>query len=72
VNLPPVYGEYHHIKPKSLYPELVKDPDNIVCLTAYEHILAHKYLALWYKDEFGENDWRYIKMWQAYDRTILD
>ena len=39
------YVERHHIKPKSLFPELRDDPDNIVMLTAREHFVAHLLLA---------------------------
>lgn len=35
------YYENHHIKPKSLYPELDKDLDNLVLLTPREHYIAH-------------------------------
>lgn len=48
------YGEKHHIKPKSIYPELVKDKDNIVILSAQEHFLAHYHLWKAYKDELHD------------------
>lgn len=48
------YGEKHHIKPKSIYPELVNDKDNIVRLSAQEHFLAHYHLWLVYRDELHE------------------
>ena len=48
------YGEKHHIKPKSIYPELVNDKDNIVRLSAQEHFLAHYHLWLAYRDELHE------------------
>ena len=35
------YTEEHHIQPKCLFPELVKDSDNLVRLTPEEHYLAH-------------------------------
>ena len=35
------YFEEHHIKPKSLFPELKKTKENLVLLTAREHYLAH-------------------------------
>ena len=38
------YGERHHIKPKSICPELAKDKNNQIRLTAYEHFMAHYYL----------------------------
>jgi len=46
--------ESHHIKMRALYPELIHDKTNIVELTALEHILAHKYLMLWFEKEYGE------------------
>ena len=48
------YGEKHHIKPRSLYPELVNDPDNIVLLSASEHFLAHYHLWKYYKEELKD------------------
>lgn len=33
--------EFHHIKPRSLYPELATDPDNLVLLTGREHYICH-------------------------------
>ena len=48
------YGENHHIKPKSIYPELKDDLDNIVRLSAQEHFLAHYHLWLAYRDELKE------------------
>ena len=36
-----VYYESHHIKPKSLFPELKNDKTNLVLLTPREHYLAH-------------------------------
>ena len=39
-----VYYEKHHIKPASLFKHLVKDPDNIVLLTAKEHFICHMLL----------------------------
>lgn len=35
------YFEEHHIKPKSLFPELKNDKSNLVLLTPREHYLAH-------------------------------
>ena len=35
------YFEEHHIKPKSLFPELKNDKTNLVLLTPREHYLAH-------------------------------
>ena len=51
------YGENHHIKPKSIYPELKDDPDNIVRLSAQEHFLAHYHLWLAYRDELKNKTW---------------
>ena len=53
------YCEYHHIKMRSLYPELEHDPNNIVALTAREHFIAHRLLAKWYQSEYGNNDRHY-------------
>ena len=36
-----VYLENHHIKPASLFPELSRDKDNLVLLTAKEHFVCH-------------------------------
>ena len=47
-------GHFHHIKPKSIYPELEKDKENIVKLTYKEHLLAHVYLYLYYKYELKD------------------
>ena len=70
-NLPPAYGEYHHIQPRSIRPDLVDDPDNIVCLTAYEHVLAHKYLAMWYLEEYGlKHKWT-IALLTAIDQLLI-
>lgn len=44
------YYELHHIKPKSLFPELKNDADNLVLLTSREHYLAHALLCKIYAD----------------------
>lgn len=44
------YYEKHHIKPKSIFPELAKDKDNLVLLTAREHFLAHYLLCKIYSE----------------------
>ena len=44
---------------RSLYPELEHDPNNIVALTAREHFIAHRLLAKWYKNKYGNNDRHY-------------
>lgn len=36
-----IYYESHHIKPKSLFPDLATHKSNLVLLTAREHYLAH-------------------------------
>lgn len=36
-----IYYELHHIKPKSLFPDLAKVSSNLVLLTPREHYLAH-------------------------------
>lgn len=61
-----VYYEEHHIKPKSIYPELEKDPSNLVLLTAREHFLAHYALCKIYKDDTI----KYFKMLCAFNRMI--
>lgn len=38
------YTELHHIKPKSLFPELSKQKSNLVYLSAREHIICHMLL----------------------------
>ena len=50
-------GENHHIKPKSLFPELINDKNNIVRLTLKEHFLAHLYLYLYSKHELNNKNW---------------
>ena len=50
------YCEFHHIKPRSIYPELENEQSNIVALTAREHFIAHRLLAKWYKLKYGSND----------------
>lgn len=39
-----VYYEKHHIKPRSLFKDLVNDENNIVFLTAKEHFVCHMLL----------------------------
>lgn len=39
------YLELHHYKPKSLFPELINDPENLVYLTPEEHVIAHYLLS---------------------------
>lgn len=35
------YVEAHHIYPRSMFPQLADDPNNIIRLTAREHFIAH-------------------------------
>lgn len=63
------YGENHHVKPRSLYPDLAKDPDNIVRLTASEHYKCHYYLVKMY-EETGETK-AYQKMVFALNQMSL-
>ena len=49
-------GENHHIKPKSLFPELINDKNNIVRLTLKEHFLAHYYLWKYFKHETSNSE----------------
>lgn len=65
-----VYGENHHIVPKSICPLLVKSKDNIIRLTAQEHFLAHYHLWLAYRDELKEKKWA-RKMCYAFSRMKL-
>ena len=39
-----IYYERHHIKPRSLFKNLIKDQNNIVLLTAKEHFICHMLL----------------------------
>lgn len=57
-----VYCEYHHIKPKKLFPELEFEPTNIIGLTAKEHFVAHKLLAKIYENDFGKYSYQYNAM----------
>lgn len=64
---PPIeYFEKHHTKPKSLFPELKNDPNNIVKLTYKEHYLAHHLLYRYYKSINDKNG--IIKMGYAWFR----
>lgn len=49
-----VYGENHHILPRSIFPQYIKDKDNIVRLSAEEHFKAHYYLWKFYKEELKD------------------
>ena len=63
--------ELHHIKMRSLYPELINEKSNLVRLKTSEHILAHKYLKQWYTEEFGLNDVKTLAASLAYDMLML-
>ena len=63
------YGENHHIKPKSIYPELKDDKDNIVRLSGAEHFMAHYHLWKYYKDELKNTEYA-RKMVYAFNRMI--
>lgn len=43
------YGQKHHILPKSLYPDKIKDLSNIVKLSGREHYICHLLLWKYYK-----------------------
>lgn len=55
LNPPKENYEKHHIKPKSLFPELAKDKNNLVKLTYREHYLAHHLLYRYYKSIGDKN-----------------
>lgn len=48
------YGEKHHIKPVSLYPELKTNKENIIRLSASEHFMCHYHLWQYYKEELKD------------------
>lgn len=62
-----IYYEEHHIKPKSIFPELAKDKDNLVLLTAREHFFCHQLLTKIYAT--GQE---HIKMAHAAWRLCVD
>jgi len=39
-------GERHHILPRKEFPEHVKNPNNLICVSAADHLRAHYWLAL--------------------------
>lgn len=61
-----IYCEAHHIKPKSIYPELKRDKSNIVNLTPKEHYIAHRLLIKIYKNKFGIKSKEYRSMLNAF------
>ena len=48
--------EVHHIRPKSIFQELVNDPSNLIRLTPKEHAKAHFLLWMHYKYETDDKD----------------
>lgn len=46
--------ERHHIIPRSIRPDLIKDPNNIVLLTLKEHFIAHLLLVKIYEEAGDE------------------
>ena len=59
------YVEKHHIKPRSIYPELAKEQSNIVKLLPEEHYKCHALLPKIYKDLGDKNG--YEKMLFAWN-----
>ena len=59
-----VQGEIHHIKMKSIFPELANEKSNLVKLTYREHFIAHKLLFKIYKNsEFSSQvTWAFWRM----------
>ena len=60
------YFEIHHIKPRSIYPYLVNDKENLVALTAKEHYFAHHLLKEIYKKQYGDNSDEYWRLFNAF------
>lgn len=50
-NFPNQYFEFHHILPKSLFPNWSKRKSNIVALTAREHFFCHQLLTKIYQGQ---------------------
>lgn len=59
-----VYSEKHHVLPKSLYPHLANDINNIVSLTAREHFICHWLLTKIFTDD--------QKMVYAFNMMLVD
>jgi len=53
-----IYTERHHVYPKSIYGE----NNDMVVLTGREHFIVHHLLWWGYREEYGINDYRSIKM----------
>ena len=70
VGLPKVYVERHHIKPRSIFPKLKDDKDNVVNLLIHEHLLAHIYLVKWYEELYGKESREYKCMLSAFEFTF--
>jgi hypothetical protein len=70
-----VYYEAHHILPKSLFPEYIKEKWNIVLLTPEEHIKCHKLLVDMttgeYKHKMVHAAWCMVSR-KTVDREIYD
>ena len=61
--------EVHHIRPRSIFPELVNDPNNLIRLTPKEHVRAHFLLWQHYKLETDDSDSE-IRMCYAFWRMV--
>lgn len=48
------YVEKHHILPKSIYPEFKNDPNNLIELSIYNHIMIHYFLAYGVKKRYWQ------------------
>lgn len=60
------YFEIHHIKPRSIYPDLVNDKENLIALTPKEHYFAHHLLKEIYKKQYGDDSDEYWKLFNAF------
>ena len=60
------YFEVHHIKPRSIYPDLVNDKENLIALTPKEHYFAHHLLKEIYKKQYGDDSDEYWKLFNAF------
>lgn len=60
------YFEIHHIKPRSIYPNLVNDKENLIALTPKEHYFAHHLLKEIYKKQYGDDSDEYWKLFNAF------
>lgn len=77
------YVERHHLLPKSIFPEFIKTKENIVCLTAREHFVAHLLLTKCTTTHFSHkmtlaiqkilfgNDQLYIKSSHLYEQLKI-